>query len=202
MAEGGNQRTEGENIAEGCASVDAMKNEQERRRDCKEECQAGGGDVPPEQVSRISTASSLASNSSTLVPRPPAVGRSQGGRNFRKQFQSAPLPECISEIPTHQDLPDVCAPRTRFRKQFRSEPLPGCIMETPTHQDAGAPRTDSALPFRPPGRAPAKLRARIFGAQVQQHRSETLQHFEPIDDISMDDESVEELSDSDAEDVD
>eukprot|EP00930_Biecheleria_cincta_P022933 TRINITY_DN16644_c0_g1_i1.p1 TRINITY_DN16644_c0_g1~~TRINITY_DN16644_c0_g1_i1.p1 ORF type:complete len:202 (+),score=22.71 TRINITY_DN16644_c0_g1_i1:81-608(+) len=87
-----------------------------------------------------------------------------------------------------------------FRQKFQSAPLPDNSLEITTQQDGIDPLTESAVPHsRPSGRAPTRLRARILHAQVQEHRSQTLNDFEPIDLLSEVDEPISELSDTEGE---
>lgn len=113
MATGYSRQMAGDEIAAGHSLVEATSKEEEDKREGKAEGQAEGGDCSQDQVSadkyHISTDGWVGSNCSTLVPRPPPLARSRGGKNFRRKFQSAPLPETSTEMATHQDL---CAPRT------------------------------------------------------------------------------------------
>eukprot|EP00930_Biecheleria_cincta_P022938 TRINITY_DN16644_c0_g6_i2.p1 TRINITY_DN16644_c0_g6~~TRINITY_DN16644_c0_g6_i2.p1 ORF type:complete len:244 (+),score=38.99 TRINITY_DN16644_c0_g6_i2:91-822(+) len=115
---------------------------------------------------------------SAVRPRRPSGAAGEKVKNFRQKFESAPLPETCIDIATQRDgrALDGCAPKTG---------------------------TDSAMPpCRPSGRAPSRLRAKILNVQVQQHRSETLDNFDPIEDISEEGEEEEpmsRLSDTDGE---
>eukprot|EP00930_Biecheleria_cincta_P022937 TRINITY_DN16644_c0_g5_i1.p1 TRINITY_DN16644_c0_g5~~TRINITY_DN16644_c0_g5_i1.p1 ORF type:complete len:188 (+),score=22.61 TRINITY_DN16644_c0_g5_i1:85-648(+) len=177
MVGGIGQHMEGKNIAEKYTAVEAMEREMNKMAG-KVECQAKGGYSSLDQECEdlcVSSQPSLNSECSTLVPRPPPRRRPSGGKNFRLKFQSAPLPEPCTETTPERDgcSPDGCAPKTRI---------------------------DSAMPLRQTsGRAPSRLRAKVLGAQVQQHRSVTLENFQPIEDISDGDELMSELSDTDGE---